>query len=150
MIALYEDQGILRREELKARQDIYLDQYCKTVHTEAIMAIRLGRTVIFPAAMRYQGELARTAQAMQSVGKQIRTSTLDEVTAELHGLQDAVEQLERSLGEIEDCQQDAAGRYCEEIIPLMARVREYADHLEMIVPDDLWALPSYEEILFDK
>jgi glutamine synthetase len=30
----------------------------------------------------------------------------------------------------------------------MARVREAADKLEKIVPDDLWPLPKYAEMLF--
>ena len=35
-------------------------------------------------------------------------------------------------------------------IPAMAAVREVADKLERIVPDDLWPLPKYSEILFIK
>jgi glutamine synthetase len=30
----------------------------------------------------------------------------------------------------------------------MAAVRETADQLEMILPDDLWPLPTYREMLF--
>jgi glutamine synthetase len=33
-------------------------------------------------------------------------------------------------------------------IAAMARVREAADKLEKIVPDDLWPLPKYAEMLF--
>jgi glutamine synthetase len=36
------------------------------------------------------------------------------------------------------------------VIPAMAAVREVADRLERIVPDDLWPLPKYSEILFIK
>ena len=32
----------------------------------------------------------------------------------------------------------------------MGAVREVADRLERIVPDDLWPLPKYSEILFIK
>ena len=87
VIDLYERLGILNRAELKARYDIYLEQYCKTVRTEAILTIRIARTIIFPAAMRYQGELAETAARMKAIGKDFRTITLDEVTEQLRGLQ---------------------------------------------------------------
>ena len=30
----------------------------------------------------------------------------------------------------------------------MAKVREAADKLEKVVPDDLWPLPKYAEMLF--
>ena len=35
-------------------------------------------------------------------------------------------------------------------MPAMDAVREVADQLERIVPDDLWPLPKYSEILFIK
>ena len=36
------------------------------------------------------------------------------------------------------------------IRPLMDEVRDYADGLESEIADDLWPLPSYEEMLFIK
>lgn len=152
VIALYEGQGVLNRAELKARQDIYLEQYCKTVRTEANLAIRMARTIIFPAGMRYQGELAGTAAQLQAIGKDYKTMTLDEVTAHLRGLQTATARLEDVLAEVGQLGEslDAAQRYCEEVLPLMKEVRYYADLLETRVADDLWALPNYQEILFGK
>jgi glutamine synthetase len=32
----------------------------------------------------------------------------------------------------------------------MAAVRTHADALEEVVPDDLWTLPTYQEMLFIK
>ena len=36
------------------------------------------------------------------------------------------------------------------VIPAMEAVREIADRLERVVPDSLWPLPKYSEILFIK
>ena len=36
------------------------------------------------------------------------------------------------------------------VLPAMQAVRDVADRLERIVPDDLWPLPKYSEILFIK
>ena len=36
------------------------------------------------------------------------------------------------------------------VLPAMQAVRDVADRLERIVPDDLWPLPKYSEILFVK
>jgi glutamine synthetase len=38
----------------------------------------------------------------------------------------------------------------QQVLPAMAATREIADKLERIVPDDLWPLPKYSEILFIK
>ena len=44
-----------------------------------------------------------------------------------------------------------AAKYVQsEVIPAMDAVREVADRLERIVPDSLWPLPKYSEILFIK
>ncbi len=40
--------------------------------------------------------------------------------------------------------------YCDNVVPAMAEVRKYADELEGIVADDLWPLPTYQEMLFIK
>ena len=152
VVALYEGNGILNRAELKARHDIYLEQYCKTLRTEATLVIRMARTIIFPAGMRYQGELAETAARMKAVGLDIRLDMLRDVTEQLRGMQDAVVRLETALSGV-DGQSDLPTRarlYCEEVLPLMGEVRRYADLLETRVADDLWDLPSYQEILFGK
>jgi glutamine synthetase len=36
------------------------------------------------------------------------------------------------------------------VLPAMEAVRAVADRLEKIVPDDMWPLPKYSEILFIK
>jgi glutamine synthetase len=36
------------------------------------------------------------------------------------------------------------------VIPAMNAVRTIADRLERVVPDDLWPLPTYRDMLFVK
>jgi glutamine synthetase len=38
----------------------------------------------------------------------------------------------------------------DKIVPAMASVREVADKLECLVSDDIWPLPTYQEMLFIK
>lgn len=45
----------------------------------------------------------------------------------------------------------AHARTCrDELVPAMQHVRAIADALEGIVADDLWPLPTYQEMLFIK
>ncbi len=153
VVRLYEEQNVLTKMELKARQDIYYEQYCKTIRSEGLLVQRIAKTIIFPAAMRYQGELAATAAQMQAIGKDFQTPTLDEVTDDLRKMQSALEKLGINMESAEKMQNslsEQATFYCREVIPPMLEVRKYADALENIVADDLWALPSYQEILFGK
>ena len=151
-IALYESTGVLSKTELKARHDIYLEQYCKTVRTEASLAIRIARTIIMPAAVRYQGELASACAALKSIGKDYRSGTLDDVAEYLWKMQDGVFATEAGLEQAEgmDNVLEQARFYCDVVLPAIAEVRTWADRLELRVADDLWHLPSYQEILFGK
>jgi glutamine synthetase len=45
---------------------------------------------------------------------------------------------------------DEAKHYCKAVLPAMLKVREFADKLEGYVADDLWPLPTYQEMLFIK
>ena len=152
VMELYERLHIMNSAELKAREEIYLEQYCKTIRTEATIAVRMARTVVFPAAVRWQRELAQTAQAMQAIGKDVRTASLDAVTNDLRLLQDQTAKLEETCAKAERVQDSLkqARRYCEEVLPVLGLLRAVADRIECEVPADLWPLPNYQEILFCK
>ena len=43
---------------------------------------------------------------------------------------------------------DEARAFVDEVIPAQEKLRAAADELETLVPDDLWPLPKYRELLF--
>jgi glutamine synthetase len=149
--ALFEKYGVLSKRELESRLDTYLEQYCKTVNVEASMTVEMAKTMIFPAAIRYQGELAATAVNLKMLDYKFDTDTLDAITQLVKSLQDNIAILERLLADVPHSGLQAeASYYCTEIMPAMAVVRKYADALESMVADDLWPLPTYQEMLFIK
>ncbi|MDR0466502.1 MAG: glutamine synthetase type III, partial [Deltaproteobacteria bacterium] len=150
-LRLFTEHEVLNKQELKARQDIYFEQYCKTVRTEARITARTARTIIYPAAMRYQGELAATCAHMKAIDMEYKAVTLGELTVKLRALQQAVLALEQLLDAAPGQELPEEARHCsDKILPAMNEVRRWADALETIVADDLWALPSYQEMLFIK
>ena len=150
VVKLFTSYGVFSEAELKSREEIYFEQYCKTIATEANLVIRMARTIIFPAAMRYQGELAATCANLKAAGHDYKVVTLEDVTAKLRSMQAAVGELEKKLEHEADGTHAEAKHMCNAILPAMLKVREYADALEAVVADDLWALPSYQEMLFIK
>ncbi|MDR0466373.1 MAG: glutamine synthetase III [Deltaproteobacteria bacterium] len=150
-LRLFTEHQVLNKQELKARQDIYFEQYCKTVRTEAKITARTARTVIYPAAMRYQGELAATCANMKAIGMDYQAVTLNELTEKLRAMQQAVLALENLLDAAPGLELPDDARFCcDKILPAMNEARRWADALESVVADDLWALPSYQEMLFIK
>jgi len=148
---LFAKYEVLTERELQSREHIYLEQYCKTVHTEALQTLEMARTLIFPAAIRYQSELAGTCANLKLVGYEFDTNTLDKITELVKGLQDAIAALTKTLsGGPGHSLEDEAKYYCNDVLPAMLTVRKFADELEGWVADDLWPLPTYQEMLFIK
>jgi glutamine synthetase len=148
VVDLFTKYNVLSEAELKSRQEIYLEQYVKTVATEANLVIRMARTVIFPAAMRYQGQLAETCANMKVIGHDFKMTTLEDVTTKLRSMQTEVDKLEKLMAHEGGDTLKHAKYMCDKVLPAMLAVRGYADALEAVVADDLWPLPSYQEMLF--
>jgi glutamine synthetase len=151
VLATFEKYKVLSRREMHSRYDIYLEQYCKAVNVEALLAIEISKTLIFPAAIRYQSELAKTCADLKVVGYTFDTNTLDKVTELVKNLQDSTAALEAAMAHhgAKDLLSEAK-HFCHDVVPAMLTVRKYADELECIVADDLWPLPTYQEMLFIK
>ncbi|HRV91493.1 MAG TPA: glutamine synthetase III [Anaerolineae bacterium] len=149
-IDLFEKYEVLTKHELESVYEVSLEQYIMTVNVESNLAIKIAKTMIFPAAIRYQSELAMTCANLKAVGYEFDTNTLDKVTELIKLLQDSIADLEAAkMHEDEDAL--AHAKYvCDTILPAMLTVRQYADELEAFVADDLWPLPTYQEMLFIK
>ena len=150
-IALFEKYGVLSERELRSRYEIYLERYCKDINTEAQSALQIAKTMILPAAYRYQGELVDTASKLKSIGQAVHMGTLDKLTVLVGELEKTIEALEKSLAHHSSGELRAeVTHFHDTVIPVMNSVREVADQVEMILPDDLWPLPTYREMLFIK
>ena len=57
----------------------------------------MATTIIFPAAMRYQSELASACASLKAIGHDYKMGTLEDVTAKLRGMQLAVAKLEKLM-----------------------------------------------------
>jgi glutamine synthetase len=120
-----------------------------TVAVEAKLSLELGTTVILPAATRYQTELAQNVAALKKAGVEPSTVVLESVSAPLADLTEALATLKSALShDSAETAFDEAKHAQDELLPAMAAVRAAADILESVVADDLWPLPTYQELLY--
>ncbi|HEY3688965.1 MAG TPA: glutamine synthetase III [Pseudonocardiaceae bacterium] len=148
-LELFERYKVFNHREMHSRYEIGLEQYALTIGVEARLTLELGSTLILPAAVRYQTELALNLSALKAAGVEADTSALTEVTTPLADLRAALSELKTALsaqgGETALAEAEHAR---DALLPAMAAVRVAADRLEGIVADDLWPLPTYQEMLF--
>ncbi|MFM7393471.1 MAG: glutamine synthetase III [Cyanobium sp.] len=145
---LFERTGVLTPVELESRYEVYSEQYILAIEVEAKLAVQIARTQVYPAAMRYLGELAGSLQLQSSMGLQVSPDTQQQVAAHSQALMDVAGQLQDAIDHPPHGT-EAHVRHCADVLlPLMGRLRQAVDGLEALVDDNLWPLPSYQEMLF--
>lgn len=152
-VALFEKFGVLTRREIESRQEIAYDQYFKTINIEGETAADIARTMVLPAAIRYLNELSAVAERSRALGLEASgvLCTLREVSALVDELAAAINNLVKQNAELGgDDVESKAHHMRDNILPAMTAVRAVVDRLERVVPDDLWPLPTYRDMLFVK
>jgi len=151
VIGLFEKYKVLTPRELAGRYEVYVEQYNKSVNVEAKLTAKIAKTSILPAALHYQTALAENANATKAAGITSDTTILKQVSELIGKLQGGILALEAvSSKHVTEGALAEAKHFCTAVIPAMAKVREVVDTLETIVDDELWPLPTFQEILFIK
>jgi len=146
---LFEHQGVLSPVELESRFAVYAEQYVLAIEVEARLALQMARTQVYPAAVRYLGELAKALQEQQAMGLQPSLAVRNQLAERLHQLNNGCDALEQALAAMPHEHGEAQLRHCaDQLMPRMEELRQAVDGLEGVVDDALWPLPSYQEMLF--
>jgi len=153
--SLFSRHGVFTEEELQSRHTILLETYIKTLNIEALLTSNLARTMILPAVMKYQGEVAQAIEATRDVlkGAELRPEEdqLRDLTERAGRLKESIDKLDKVRAEADSHHSDHPGHakfYRDRVLPAMEEVREHADALELMVDDAAWPLPKYREMLF--
>ena len=148
-IELFSKYGVFNEGEAHSRYEVGCEQYILSVAVEANLTLEMGATTILPAAVRYQTELASNVAALKAAGVEADMSSLEQVSAPIAALRAGLATLADAIAhEHAEESIEAAAYMRDSVLPAMAAVREAADELEGIVADDLWSLPTYQEMLY--
>ena len=152
-VALFEKLKIYSREELESRYDILLENYCKTLHIEALTMVDMVRKDIYPAVCEFMGVVANTVSTKLSISKTMPcksekdllgflSENADELYTKCEALANRLENLE-TFADIKD----QADYYRDIIFPAMEDMRGIADALETKTSAEYWPYPTYTDIL---
>ncbi len=150
VIELFSKYKVLSKKEMHSRYETYIEQYNLKIEVEAKIVTEMANTIIYPAAVRYQTELADACLKMKALGVDYENTALEETAGLIKALKTSIKTLETLIAHKSNEALDEAITCCEQTLPAMLKVREIADKMEGIVADDLWPLPTYQEMLFIK
>jgi glutamine synthetase len=149
--ALFTKYGVFNEAELEARYEVALEQYLMVVNVEANLTEEIAKTIILPAAVRYQTELADNIASLAAAGVEGDKSDLLAVSELVTELRAGIKALQAAVAAQHDTEGIAEAAHVKDVVlPAMLKVRAAADALEGVVADDLWDLPTYQEMLFIK
>ena len=153
-VELLTGQKIYTEPELRARYEIVLENYCKSIVIEANTMVDMAEKEILPAITAYAMELAKTAAAKKALNEQItcafeceRVKTLSALTDEIAM---KIQELKKSLISLKStetvCEESAFIR--DQVLVKMRELRVPCDEAETITARKYWPFPTYGELLF--
>ncbi len=151
-IKLFESQGVFTEAELRSRQEIYIENYCRLLHIEAMTMLDMANMEIIPAAIKYKGDVAKAAKNCAKIG--VRADDEIEISAKLaeliHGAREAVKVLETAVDKAHSLGDNLKGGECyrDEVIPAMAALRKVCDDIELNMAKEYYPMPTYGDLLF--
>jgi len=155
-VDMFTSLGVYTEKELKARNEVRWDTYCKKVQIEARVTGRMAINHIIPAAIAYQTTLLKNIRLLKEdfpdtyrdmASTQIKiVSEISELVKDINDRVNSMVAQRVVANNISDDYQKALAYH--EIAESLFPIRKSIDQLEEITDNDMWPLPKYREILF--
>ncbi len=158
-VSLFKRYKVLSRDELVARHNVWLEMYVKLINIEARTLKEMVDSNIVPSGIKYQGVLAQNLRILMQVsesGLELDKTSLDDqkkhlvdITSMIYFVRRNTQEMTKLLEELKGLSGERKAKaYFEKLKPLMGHIRKHSDELESVLPDDIWNLPKYREMLF--
>ena len=152
-VSLFQTHKVFTKEEIEARYEILLENYCKVLSIEANTMLDMARREILPAASEYSSSLAsaavtkKTMNPAAAVGYEEKTSLrISDLTSDMLT---KAEELEDELMKAKSCGDttEEAMYFKDHVLPAMNALRIDGDALETVTSREYWPYPTYGEML---
>ena len=153
-IELFTKHHVFSESELYSRYEILLENYCKTIHIEALTMIDMVKKYIIPSVLSYQGKIAEIANGKKQLNSNIQCELEEKLLYNLsrlgNYLYSKLDTLETSILNAKNYSDylESAKYYRESVFINMQHLRGVVDELETLVGKDYWKLPTYSDLLF--
>lgn len=123
----------------------------KQITIEGQTLLSMARTLVLPAAMRHQSDIAEAVASaeMLDIDCTEQRETLEEFVELASRLKRCIGALDAALGAGHASEvRKHAVLLRDKVRPAIEALRESIDEVERRVADDLWPIPTYREMLF--
>jgi len=163
-IKLFQKHIVFNSIELNARYKIWLDIYEKILDIEAKTLSEMVNTLIIPNAIKFEKSIGDSLKNLESfinlkneepitpIKNEIindRREMLAKLSANIYYIRKNIKEMHDMLNKFQEYEvEEKAQLFFEKLKPQMEHIRKHVDELESLMPDDMWPLPKYREMLF--
>lgn len=155
-INLFKETQVMSEVELKAHQEVELENYTYHRRIETSVLKEMVYNHIFPSCIRYQNLLLKNIEGMKEVygaaHKKMAEPQLNLIEATAEHMTQAkklLDQMMESRVQIDKSTSTAqqAHEYCQNILPQMTQIRVHLDALEALMDEDYWPFTKARVLL---
>lgn len=152
----FSKSGVMRESELEALHNVQFHIYCTKLDIEAKTLIEMLHSMVMPAVLRYQTELAANIAALRALDMDDAATYQKEkmrlITEHIQIIKSGLETIQQRLDKAHHAAgvREEAHIFCHEVKPQMEILRHAVDTLEGLVDDQYWPLVKYRELLFQR
>lgn len=156
---LFSSLDIFDEKELEGRVEVEYEKFMKKIQIEARVLGDLALNHIVPTAVKYQTSLIENIKGLKDIfGDEYKTiagnriDLIKEISEHITSIKDLVNQMieARKKANIITDQVELATAYDQNVKPFLEKIRNHIDKLELIIDDEIWPLPKYRELLFNR
>lgn len=144
------EQKVLNANEIESRFNVQVERFIKTLMIELSMLTELAKTHVIPAVESQLLKAYKISDKSSEVLKKAYKSRYEEIEKVLKALIEGEASLTAMIEKIDAVHDEVKkmDMIQSDAIPLREALRTATDQAEMLVPDDIWPLPKYREMLF--
>ncbi len=158
---LYITNHVMTEREIDSRYEIKIEEYIKKIQIESKVLGDLAMNHIIPTAIKYQTSLINSVKSLYDIfgddadikeSAEGRKATIKQISRHITNIRTKVQAMVDARIEA-----GKSATYAEKIEfyedtvkPFLDDIRAHIDELELIVDDEIWPLPKYRELLFNR
>ena len=145
---------VFTEKELKSREEIMLDNYCKTVIIEANTMVDMSRKQFLPAIEEYIGKVTETAvrkaKFMSEASNEYEKKTVSKLSLLTEQILSKTDELDDEIVKLKFVSGIEAQSFAirDKVLPKMAELRLVVDEAETLTAEKYWPIPTYGDLLF--
>lgn len=142
--------NVYKKDELAMRYNILLERYIKLREIEINTFTDLVYQHVIPDAITYKTQILNVMEKQQAlkIDNSAENNLFTKVATTLTELTTATQKLTQTMKDLTHNEEDRAQYIAKDVMPKLAECAALSNKLESLIPDNIWTLPKFYDMLF--